>query len=220
VISGLPIFPKNNYIFLHFTNIKPNRIRYYKLALRSLNENILKNISNLDFINENTLEVICKEDSKQEIIKTFEEFPAKYVNKHPDLNEDGLLNIKAIKERMKKISKREKLINIRLKRFATKINMLEGTKLIEFLRTTGIEAIDTCTYDNSKLSKTKANISFRLFELDLYNTTYTHNNFNTTPDKIFSNFLVKPHIFPINHIDHKLIITEFLKKSQQTPKFK
>ncbi|TBU00804.1 reverse transcriptase [Hamiltosporidium magnivora] len=353
VISGLPIFPKNNYIFLHFTNIKPNRIRYYKLALRSLNENILKNISNLDFINENTLEVICKEDSKQEIIKTFEEFPAKYVNKHPDLNEDGLLNIKAIKERMKKISKREKLINIRLKRFATKINMLEGTKLIEFLRTTGIEAIDTCTYDNSKLPKTKANITiintilethkpeilaisetwrdelyylhrdyriiackesvnvenrysntegiivvarrnttgitlqgitnygltlkvsdyilvfiykspsdttqqilnevlneytnskiliigdynlgnniqyqqtvldeharFGLFEVDLNNTTYTHNNFNTTPDKIFSNFLIKPHIFPINHINHKLIIAEYSEEiATKTPKF-
>ncbi|KAK1349497.1 hypothetical protein LUQ84_001158 [Hamiltosporidium tvaerminnensis] len=157
VISDESPFPITKYIFVYFTGIKRNRTRLYKLSLQSINRNVARYIINLDFIRESAIEVICKDKYKSKIVTLFEGLPATYLKNSPEINEQKHLDVSALKERMKKIYQRKENKNLRLKRFAVRLNKLDGEELLEFLMSANIMAKSIGSEEKLNPNKIKKN---------------------------------------------------------------
>ncbi|KAK1347907.1 hypothetical protein LUQ84_002604 [Hamiltosporidium tvaerminnensis] len=157
VISGESPFPITKYIFVYFTGIKRNRTRLYKLSLQSINQEVSRYIIILDFLGECTLEVICIDKYKSKIVTLIEGLPATYLKNSPEINEQKHLNVSALKERMKKIYQRKENKNLRLKRFAVRLNKLDGEELLEFLMSANIMAKSIGSEEKLNPNKIKKN---------------------------------------------------------------
>ncbi|TBU02765.1 reverse transcriptase, partial [Hamiltosporidium magnivora] len=129
VVKGQSPFIKTKYIFLYFKGLQPNKIGFYKMAMNSIVENSSKNLINLDFIDENTAEIICTENNKQVLINVLTSLSATLLQQSPEIDRNKIFNNKNFKLRMEKILKRKNNQNVKLKKLAVKLTTLEDQKI-------------------------------------------------------------------------------------------
>ncbi|TBU13340.1 reverse transcriptase [Hamiltosporidium tvaerminnensis] len=142
ILSGKTPFSESKYIFIYFNKIKNNKIKFYKMAIDSILESTSRYIINMDFINDDTMEIICREDRKDILIETISKLPATYIEKSPEIQDNGKIDTEKLFERLKKIIERKSNTNKKLLKFAVELTTTKRSKLLECLRSANIAATE------------------------------------------------------------------------------
>ncbi|TBT99543.1 reverse transcriptase [Hamiltosporidium tvaerminnensis] len=204
------------------------------MAMNSIVENSSKNLINLDFIDENTAEIICTENNKQVLINVLTSLSATLLQQSPEIDRNKIFNNKNFKLRMEKILKRKNNQNVKLKKLAVKLTTLEencDSNDIEILNNNTNHYIDKNIIvvgdynlvQNQSLEQDVLDnhLQFGLSEIYLHSDTFRQNNRSSTPDKVFSNCPIIVETEEIKDINHSLIIIELPSLTGNVPpKFK
>ncbi|TBU07091.1 hypothetical protein CWI36_0329p0020 [Hamiltosporidium magnivora] len=96
----------------------------------------------MDLLNDDTMEIICREDRKDILIETISKLPATYVEKSPEIQDNGKIDTEKLFERLKKIIERKSNTNKKLLKFAVELTTTKRSKLLECLRSANIAATE------------------------------------------------------------------------------
>ncbi|TBU19797.1 hypothetical protein CWI38_0200p0040 [Hamiltosporidium tvaerminnensis] len=97
---------------------------------------------NMDFINNDTVEIISNENDEEALSYAFAKLPACKLSQSPEIDEKGTLWAQGLIERMRKIKDRQTNTNTRLRRLAIKIIQSSGKELQDVVRSLNILAKD------------------------------------------------------------------------------
>ncbi|TBU01034.1 reverse transcriptase, partial [Hamiltosporidium magnivora] len=226
IISGNTPFTESKYIFLYFGKIKNNKIKFYKMAIDSISNSTSKYIINMDFIDTQTVEIICREDKKDIIIDSMCKLSAKHLINSPEIDKNGKFNSEKILIRMRKILKRKNNTNKKLRKFAVNIITSKGSRLLDILRNANLEAneIDTelisgsLSNHNNDLKIKKINEILERNTLDILAITETwRDSFTPISDK-YTISALQPSIRVQNRYSNKEGIIILTRKSLKVTK--
>ncbi|KAK1347356.1 hypothetical protein LUQ84_003120 [Hamiltosporidium tvaerminnensis] len=96
----------------------------------------------MDFINDETAEIICREDKKEIINEAFIKLSSNSLSRSPEIDNNGTLHICMLFERMRKIINRSTNTNLKLRQLAVSILYTKRSELLDVLKSVNIEAND------------------------------------------------------------------------------
>lgn len=118
---------------VYFSNIKRNRIRKVKEAIVNNTSVKSSQLINIDFAEDNILEIFCWEDRIEFVTKELVKLSLLRENYNPGTSEDSL---KAFKIRMGSLCSRKSNTRVVLKRYAQKLSLLSKPELDKELTST------------------------------------------------------------------------------------
>ncbi|TBU03397.1 hypothetical protein CWI39_0974p0010 [Hamiltosporidium magnivora] len=142
IVNGKSPVVQTKYVISYYTNIVANKINLYKLALENIIPGSSRLIVNMDFINNDTVEIISNENDEEALSYAFAKLPACKLSQSPEIDEKGTLWAQGLIERMRKIKDRQTNTNTRLRRLAIKIIQSSGKELQDVVRSLNILAKD------------------------------------------------------------------------------